>query len=568
MIGVPLTGIQYNIQIRSSNMNRILKHPKNTASHTINFNFLIAIANLIAFLLSIVYLLKPADNIITNILGAYLLLILVSNIILAIKEPKLSYGYLVYSAMSSIAIPIFNTVASSDPSNITSRSNVAIFLILFGFVIKSLYLSCEFPSKNKHLPDNTKKIKPNSWLKSTGIIILLLISFITLISSIIVSFHFLTGKKKGFLEVFLPEYSFFIGLYLLAVAVFALKLLINRFRVFAYGIGIIGVVLFIICCLPLISTPALLFHANKEYTLAFDAGANSEKLPSQFKNTEFSIPEYLFGTRSGDYSVKENILYYKGTQGIDKGVKLYFDVYQSTKDPSHLPGHGSALIRIHGGAWNIGDKSASNYAQVNKYFASQGYVVFDIQYGLNNQDKFVAYAPVPKNVQGAFTIDDMIRHIGIFTTYLCDHKDEYGANTDSVFISGGSAGGQLTVAVGLALVNGNYSAILDSRLKVKGIIPFYPANGLARIGGKKELVNPALLVDKNSPPCLIYQGDHDGIVDAHIAKDLKSSYLLNGNSKCALIMMPLASHGSDFYFPSYYNQVFMYYMERFMLDNQ
>ena len=31
-----------------------------------------------------------------------------------------------------------------------------------------------------------------------------------------------------------------------------------------------------------------------------------------------------------------------------------------------------------------------------------------------------------------------------------------------------------------------------------------------------------------------------------------------------LLTMPYAGHGSDLYFSGYYNQVFLYYMERFM----
>jgi acetyl esterase/lipase len=178
----------------------------------------------------------------------------------------------------------------------------------------------------------------------------------------------------------------------------------------------------------------------------------------------------------------------------------------------------------------------------------------------------VEFVDVDENVLGDFNIDDMVRHIGIFTKYLALHV-EYHANLDSVLISGGSAGGQLTIASGLALSSGKYSDILDSRLKIKGIIPFYPANGLSQalgIGGANELTNPSALVDANSPPCLIYQGTHDGLVDPEIASDFRDTYVKAGNTKCALLSMPFGSHGSDYYYSGYYNQVFMYYMERFM----
>ncbi|MDF2520499.1 MAG: hypothetical protein K0R84_1127, partial [Clostridia bacterium] len=166
-----------------------------------------------------------------------------------------------------------------------------------------------------------------------------------------------------------------------------------------------------------------------------------------------------------------------------------------------------------------------------------------------------------------FTMDDMVRHIGIFTTYLANHQDEYNVDLDSVFISGGSAGGHLTLAAGLGLHSGKYSDILDPRLKVKGLIPFYPANGLSRnlkIDGSGALINATALVEKDSPPCLIYQGSHDGLVPPLVALSFKDEYIDKGNERCAVLNMLFGSHSSDLYFAGYYNQVFLYYMERFM----
>lgn len=535
------------------------------------FDVILATANLLALIVSVFYLLNPLENVAYNIFGSYMFLVLVDNLATAAirsKNNRLTYSYIIFTSVSMLMIPILNTIASANPVNISSRSAVVIAFILFEFAAGSFLFGYGFIFRNKKKINVELIQKPEKRHKFIIRIALLLMSGIVLIFGIYICYDLLTRRSAGIFEVFLPEYSLFFGLYFLSVAAFAVKLSKFHFKITSFCIGILGVLLFFINLIPILSVPKLLHDADRNYIQVFGEQSKSIEDIPEFKNLAFSIPEYLFGTVSGSYTVKENILFYKGTQGVDQGIKLYFDAYMPAKEMSKLPGKGSVLIRIHGGAWNIGDKGASNYAQVNKYFASQGYVVFDIQYGLNNKDKFVSYSPVQQNVEGAFNIDDMVRHIGLFTTYLYEHKSEFSVNTDSVFISGGSAGGQLTVATGLALANENYAEVLDSRIKIKGIIPFYPANGLARIGGKAELVNPALLVNKNSPPCLIYQGTKDGIVNPQIAKDLKSAYAENGNEKCALIMMPFASHGSDFYFSSYYNQVFLYYMERFMLLHQ
>ena len=71
----------------------------------------------------------------------------------------------------------------------------------------------------------------------------------------------------------------------------------------------------------------------------------------------------------------------------------------------------------------------------------------------------------------------MVMHIGIFTRYLENHSLEYHANLDSVFISGASSGGQLACAVAFAYKNPTYSSLFSQAIKIKGIIPLFPANG-------------------------------------------------------------------------------------------
>ena len=178
---------------------------------------------------------------------------------------------------------------------------------------------------------------------------------------------------------------------------------------------------------------------------------------------------------------------------------------------------------------------------------------------------------MPDEVSGEFSIDDMVRHHREFTTYLADNHEDFGASIDSVFFSGGSAGGHLANAVALGLSSGQYTDLLDERLTLSGIIPIYPANVLADyqdIDGEDELVDPALLVNENSPPALVYQGDNDRIVDPRVAELFEEAYLNSGNTDIAVIRLPYGEQASDLYFPGVYSQTFIYYMERFMYQNR
>lgn len=54
------------------------------------------------------------------------------------------------------------------------------------------------------------------------------------------------------------------------------------------------------------------------------------------------------------------------------------------------------------------------------------------------------------------------------------------------------------------------------------------------------------------------------MVPLHTARNFKEKYQAAGNEQCALLEMNWAGHASDFYFSGYFNQVWIYYMERFM----
>lgn len=539
----------------------------------------LSILNLISLVLGVLYLFGQRPSVFWNIYGLLMIGTFLGNLWLASDKERKDVPellYLMLSAVFMILIAIINTVVSTNPTNDTSQS---IFSILMIF---TLFLLGEAIAIRRVLRINKRSIavvdtRETFWLTGLKKLSIILLSAI-LYGGLFFAINLLRKHKNGILEVFLPEYALFYAISSLSIGILILKL-INRVKYYLYYSIVLATTtfMFLVFLLPFVSVPSLLRNAKNSYMEAFgkEDGLHTETMnelqSDNFRQVPFSIPEYFFGTSSKEYQVMENILFYKGTTDKDQGLELYFDVYTPPVDGKDLPGKNSVLIRVHGGAWTMGDKGAYNYAQMNKYFASRGYVVFDIQYGLNGLVDWLGLVKGEETRLGDFTIDDMIRHIGIFTKYLAEHADEYNGNLSSVFISGGSAGGQLSLASGLGLVSGRYNQLFDSRLKIKGLIPFYPANGLSGelgIRGRKEFVDPSYLVAEDSPPCLMFQGSHDGLVDIKIAQTFRAAYQEKGNKRCALITMPFGGHASDFYFSGYYNQIFLYYMERFIYQYQ
>ena len=529
------------------------------------------ILNIVSFLLSILYLVFPIETVYLNGYGLLLIVTLTGNIISSVigsQSKKADFAYLILSSAGLIAVMLLNTAASLSPTNTSSRSILSIGILFLMMILGAIVTRTPHTKRSTRGFFLSQRQSEKKTEKVIRIILMFLLTAFLLIGAFLV-FVLVTGRDVGLVQVVISQYSLFYSLIFLSIAGLLLKISKVRLQsIIGILISFLGISLFVLFNLPLFTLPSLLNEAETDYTEAFgEEWKTIGEDNSLFMSSPISIPGYFFGISSTDYNVTEDILFYEGTEGVDEGLELRFDVYTPPVNADQLPGQGSTLIRIHGGGWNSGNKGSENYSQINKYFAAQGYVVFDVQYGLNDQDQFVEFATVPDEISGDFSIDDMVRHLGIFTTYLADHHEEYSANIDSVFVSGGSAGGHLANAVALGLSSGEYTDLLDDRLTVNGIIPIYPANGLAGyqdITGEDELVDPALLVEENSPPALVYQGQHDTIVDPRVAENFKDAYLENNNTEIAIIRMPYGEHASDLYFPGFYSQTFIYYMERFM----
>lgn len=531
----------------------------------------LCVLNSVSLVLTVIYWLFPGDSVWWNGYGGLLLVSLIGTSVASVygsRHSKLDIAYLLLSTVGLFAVMLINTIVSLNPTNESSRSALSAVIMMVILAVGVGITGTPVPKKRRYSRHKrTFTYSRESKLKKVSQVVMQVLLSVVLLTGCYLAYVLVTRTSSGLAEVAVSQYSLFYSLIFLNSAGLLLKVMSFRDKpVLSYTASAVGVVLFVVFALPFLSIPSQLNDAEDNFTEAFgNEWEIFEDNLSTIRETPLSIPAYFFGLPSENYALTEDILYYEGTEGVDEGLELRFDVYTPLEDAADLPGEGATLIRIHGGGWDTGGKGEGNFAQMNKYFAAQGYVVFDVQYGLNDQDQFVEFAEVPDEVAGAFSIDDMVRHLGLFTTYLADHHEEYGADIDSVFISGGSAGGHLGNALGLS--GNQYDDTIDSRLTVSGLIPFYPANGLAQyrdLTGEEGLVDPALMVEEDSPPALIYQGDKDAIVDPQVAKLFREAYLEQGNTESAIIWMPYGAHGSDLYFSGFYNQTFIYYMERFM----
>ncbi|TVP90457.1 hypothetical protein, partial [Alkalibacterium sp.] len=340
------------------------------------------VSNSLAFILSLVYVFFPAQNLYWNGFGLFLIIILTANILVSLKDnhhTKLEIGYLTLSSLGLFLVMGLNTLTSLYPRNALSRSIVAIVLVLSMTIVGAFLSKAALADKKKlhfhHSNISFKSKRPSRFNPRR-----LLLGFLAflLVLGTLMAFFMLVPISISIAEVILSQYSLFYSLIFLSIAALFLKLShLKRGSWGWYGMLTLGGMLYLAFNVPLVFLPSMLSQAEENYTEAF--GEDWQTLDDDqifFRESPVSLPDYFLGIQSEPYHLEEGVLYYEGMEGVDEDLELRFDVYTPPTDASELPGQGAVLIRIHGGGWNTGGRGAQNFAQFNKYFASQGYVVF------------------------------------------------------------------------------------------------------------------------------------------------------------------------------------------------
>ncbi len=342
--------------------------------------------------------------------------------------------------------------------------------------------------------------------------------------------------------------------------------------------------LFIGAIIPYTGIPGGIAVAESQmsdtYGIAYDNLDTSSMRPVQY-----SLFDSLYGVPIDEsrFSVQENIEYFDN--GDDK---FYFDWYRPSGD-----GPFPVIIAIHGGAWVIGDKGYANVILFNRYFAAQGYTVFDLNYGLFDvstlsgeaAEVFGAFSALGEGLlpqyNDSYTIQQQIENIGQFTKMLELNSSKYSADLNNTFVVGRSAGGHMASLVTLGHKNPLYAGNFSNSMIVKGGIWIYPPTNFSRdesgffdplmegslpIEEQYKKLSASFLITNSTvtPPIMIVHGDKDGLADYETQGLSFYQHATGLGKECLLITIPWAGHAFDFLFQSYAGQMSTYYMERFM----
>jgi acetyl esterase/lipase len=248
-----------------------------------------------------------------------------------------------------------------------------------------------------------------------------------------------------------------------------------------------------------------------------------------------ALGESFIGTTT-EHSIEPRVV----TFASGDGWRLEADLYRPAALAS---GTRPAVIVVHGGAWQGGDKG-ENVAW-NEWLASvHGYVVLDIQYRL---------APAANWQQQLVDVQSAV-------TWLRSHDSELDVDPERIVLLGRSAGGHLALLAAYAWRDADGPA-------PAGVVALYPPTDLTDLfnqspmelrdaltqvqgGPPAELpdvyrqASPIHLVRRGLPPTLLIHGAWDELVPVTQSEQLARA-LEQAGTPVQLVRLPFARHAFD-----------------------
>lgn len=451
------------------------------------------------------------------------ILICVDLLYSSTRKSKRSIALIIFTAFLFTINFASNYIAGLSAYTL-EKNYIGIISIILLFLVNALFIFADLKKSHKNIEANkTFAIL----LSAAGIMFLFSIFIVGLIS--------LFAKTPVNTNTVNLSLLFIV----LCCAVFALVLILSDgFR--SKNTKMLVSAMFIFAAVPFVILQSSVVFDIKQTNEEFkDINISAE---NNMREVPYSLADEFVGIKTDDFEINRDIVYYSSDSGFDNGMTLRCDMYF----PENTDDKKSVLVNLHGSG---GDKDIGNYAHRNKYFASRGYVVYDLQFGDWNE-KGTGFTDDMYGVS-----ENMLFYIDKFFEYL-SKNNEADADLSSVFITGVSMGGGLASKYAYSYDN----HLDDYGIQLKGIIPIYPGYHPDNEG----IDNYLNYVDKDSVPAMIVMGTGDCIVRPEAVEETKASYDNVNNPNLFALEISYGGHGSDSLMTGRFNQLVMYYAERFM----
>ena len=272
-------------------------------------------------------------------------------------------------------------------------------------------------------------------------------------------------------------------------------------------------------------------------------------------------------TSSADVTVKSDVVY-----GHKDGMALVYDVLIPDS------ANGAAILFMMSGGWYSSWAPPETRARQFKDMLDAGFTLIPIYHG-----------SAPRyHVPDAYSdVSRAVRHVKL-------NAASYGVDANRIGVTGGSAGGHLSLMLGLDSDTGkndDRDAVMQAGNSVAAVVAYFPPVafreeeslpvGIVNNVAEEELlsrfpaldydpelvptVSPILFVDANDPPTLLIHGDEDPLVDVTHSYAIKEKFEKEG-VKSELIVISGGKHGFGGEDAARANNARLEWFQKFLLD--
>lgn len=272
-------------------------------------------------------------------------------------------------------------------------------------------------------------------------------------------------------------------------------------------------------------------------------------------------------TSSADVTIKSDVVY-----GHKDGMALVYDVLMPDS------ANGAAILFMMSGGWYSSWAPPKTRARQFKDMLDAGFTLIPVYHG-----------SAPRyHVPDAYSdVSRAVRHVKL-------NAVSYGVDVNRIGVTGGSAGGHLSLMLGLDSDTGKNDerdAVMQVDNSVAAVVAYFPPVafreeeslpvGIVNNVAEEELlsrfpaldydpelvptVSPILFVDANDPPTLLIHGDEDPLVDVTHSYAIKEKFEKEG-VESELIVIPGGKHGFGGEDAVRANKARLEWFQKFLLD--
>ena len=272
-------------------------------------------------------------------------------------------------------------------------------------------------------------------------------------------------------------------------------------------------------------------------------------------------------TSSADVTIKSDVVY-----GHKDGMALVYDVLMPDS------ANGAAILFMMSGGWYSSWAPPETRARQFKDMLDAGFTLIPVYHG-----------SAPRyHVPDAYSdVSRAVRHVKL-------NAVSYGVDVNRIGVTGGSAGGHLSLMLGLDSDTGKNDerdAVMQVDNSVAAVVAYFPPVafreeeslpvGIVNNVAEEELlsrfpaldydpelvptVSPILFVDANDPPTLLIHGDEDPLVDVTHSYAIKEKFEKEG-VESELIVIPGGKHGFGGEDAARANNARLEWFQKFLLD--